>query len=89
MYYMIFNFQGISFKAFETHCWPKVNEACKWNDKENNSVESLWLFLEIANHYPTILDNKAIIVEVAGRKKLVTEEFAKEAASVIMVKQHP
>ena len=82
----LFDFQDLSFEIFEVHCWPQIKGACKWNDKETSSVESLWLFLEIVHQYPLILKNKAIMLEVSGRKKLVTDEFAKEASSVILVK---
>ena len=73
-----------SFHEFESQCWPKISTACKWGDKDSGGVESLYLFLEIADQFPQILKNKAIMLEVCEKKKLITEDFAREVSSVIM-----
>ena len=66
--------------------WPTIAKSCSWNCENGGSIESLWLFLEIVERFPVVLTNKALMIEACGRKSLITEEFCKEAADLIMVR---
>ena len=76
----------MDYNTFQSLIWPTISKACKWKGDDGGNIESLWVFLEIVDKFPSVLQDKAIVMETCGRKKLVTEEFAKEVASVIMVK---
>ena len=52
--------------------------------EDGGHLESLWLFLELASKCPGILRNKAIMLQVCGRKKLWNEEFVEEIAKLVM-----
>ena len=39
--------------------------------------------------FPSILRDKAIMVDICGRKNLVTDKFIEEVASSLMVSSYP
>lgn len=74
----------IRFDIFKKFIWPSLSETCKYNGNDGCDADKLRLVLELVDVFPSILRDKAIMVDICGRKNLVTDKFIEEVASSLM-----